>query len=153
MAHGQAGFRSASSLPRRQPMTIRMESPHTIARSLALPLAVALAALAISTTGCSKAQDASSTAISPTAAVPTTTVPASGGVVGGITDGDVTGNVKTALAGDDTLKSLDIAVVALNGDVSLSGVVDNQAQIDTALKLARATAGAQTVHDELSVRK
>jgi osmotically-inducible protein OsmY len=68
-------------------------------------------------------------------------------------DGDVTSNVKTALMRDTGFKGADIAVVTLKGDVRLTGVLDNQSQIDSAIKIARATEGVHSIHDELTVRK
>jgi hyperosmotically inducible protein len=43
--------------------------------------------------------------------------------------------------------------VTLKGDVRLIGVLDNQLQIDEALRIARASEGAHTIHDELTIRK
>jgi len=70
-----------------------------------------------------------------------------------VTDIDVTEHVKTALLQSDTLKGLDITVVTLNGDVRLNGVLDSQAQIDEALRIARAADGAHSIHDELTIKK
>jgi hyperosmotically inducible periplasmic protein len=70
-----------------------------------------------------------------------------------VADIDVTEHVKTALQQDDALKGFDIAVVTQKGDVRLTGVLDSQAQVDAALKIARAAEGAHTIHDELTLRK
>ena len=70
-----------------------------------------------------------------------------------VSDVDVTEHVKTALLRSDSLKSFDITVVTLKGDVRLIGVLDSQAQIDEALKVARASDGAHTIHDELTLKK
>ena len=70
-----------------------------------------------------------------------------------VNDADLTTNVKTALLRDAAVKSLDIAVVATKGDVRLTGVVDNQGQIDQAVKVARSIDGVHSIHDELTVRK
>jgi hyperosmotically inducible protein len=51
------------------------------------------------------------------------------------------------------LKGFDIQVVTLKGDVRLIGVVANQAQVDEAIKIARAAEGGHTIHDELTVKK
>lgn len=53
----------------------------------------------------------------------------------------------------ESLKGTDITVVTLKGDVRLTGVLDSQAQIDEALRIARAAEGAHTIHDELTVKK
>jgi len=58
-----------------------------------------------------------------------------------------------ALQQNDSLKAFDIGVVTLKGDVRLSGMLDSQAQIDEALRIARAADGAHAVHDELTIKK
>ena len=70
-----------------------------------------------------------------------------------VADIDVTEHVKTALRQNEALKGFDITVVTINGDVRLNGVLDSQAQIDEALRIARAADGAHAIHDELTVRK
>jgi len=104
-------------------------------------LAVAIAASTILLGGCNKAVE------------PATTVPAVSTTSGNVADPDVTTNVRTALLADATLKGFDINVVTQKGDVRLIGVLDTQAQIDEAIKLARAADGAHSVHDELVLKK
>lgn len=70
-----------------------------------------------------------------------------------VDDGVVTAKVKTALLADDVVKSSDIAVVTNRGEVQLSGFVDNQAQVDHALVVARAVEGVQGVVNEMSIKK
>lgn len=70
-----------------------------------------------------------------------------------VSDIDVTEHVKTALHQAELLKGVDITVVTLNGDVRLTGVLDSQAQIDDAIRIARAAEGAHTIHDELTLKK
>jgi hyperosmotically inducible protein len=70
-----------------------------------------------------------------------------------VDDGMVTAKVKTALLADDVVKSSDIAVVTSRGEVQLSGFVDNQAQVDHALVVARAVEGVQGVVNEMSIKK
>ena len=60
---------------------------------------------------------------------------------------------KAALQQNDTLKGFNITVVTLKGDVRLIGVVNNQAQIDEALKIARAADGTHAIHDELTIKR
>ncbi|MCE9661709.1 MAG: BON domain-containing protein [Burkholderiales bacterium] len=91
--------------------------------------------------GCSKSPEASAT------------LPAASAAVANVTDTDVTEHVKTALLQNESLKGFDIKVVTLKGDVRLIGVLDNQAQIDEAIKIARASDGAHSIHDELTIRK
>jgi hyperosmotically inducible protein len=103
---------------------------------------VAAAVIATMTVaGCGKSPE--STAMSPTASA----------ALGNVSDLDVTEHVKTALQQNDALKGFDIGVVTLKGDVRLTGVVSSQAQIDEAIKIARAADGAHTVHDELTIKK
>ena len=70
-----------------------------------------------------------------------------------IDDEIVTTRVKGALLADANVKSFDIAVVTRKGEVQLSGFVDNQAQIDRAVEVARAVQGAGSVNNEMSIKK
>jgi hyperosmotically inducible protein len=101
--------------------------------------AASLAAIFVG--GCSKPPEV-------TVSAPTTLAAADN-----IADADVTGHVKTGLLQDESLKNADIKVVTTKGDVRLTGVLDNQAQIDKAIVIARAADGAHSVHDELTLRK
>ena len=83
----------------------------------------------------------------------TATMPSSSAVVGNVSDIDVTQHVKTALHQNESLKGFDITVVTLKGDVRLIGVLDSQAQIDEAIRIARASDGVHTIHDELTIKK
>jgi hyperosmotically inducible protein len=68
-------------------------------------------------------------------------------------DGNLTTQVKTALTRDERLKDFDIGVVTSKGEIRLTGVVDNQGQIERAIKLARSIEGAHAIQDELSIKK
>jgi len=70
-----------------------------------------------------------------------------------IDDGVVTAKVKSALLSDPDVKSTDIAVVTRKGEVQLSGYVDNQAQINRAIDVARGVEGVQSVGNEMSIKK
>jgi hyperosmotically inducible protein len=70
-----------------------------------------------------------------------------------IDDGIVTARVKAALLADANVKSLDIAVVTRNGEVQLSGFVDNQSQIEHVLAVARGIEGVSSVSNEMSLKK
>ena len=107
---------------------------------LVFPLVACMTAL-IGLAGCSKPPE---TTAPPPVVLPT---------VGNVSDRDVTEHVKTALHQNDALKGFDINVVTLKGDVRLIGVLNNQAQIDQAIKIARASEGAHTIHDELTLKK
>ena len=91
--------------------------------------------------GCSKTQIAASA------------LPAASAASSDVSDVDVTEHVKTALLQNNALKGTDINVVTTKGDVRLIGVLDNQSQIDEAVKTARAAQGAHSIHDELTAKK
>ncbi len=111
-------------------------------RTSNFPLHASLLALAVLVvSGCSKPPAP--------ADAPTATIAAGGNIA----DNDVTVNVRTALGQDPVLKGFDIGVVTLKGDVRLTGTLNEQAQIDEALKMARSAQGAHSVHDELVLRK
>ena len=116
------------------------ELAHMNARSGFLFFAAALVATLVAG-GCSKSPEA------------TATMPAASAAVGNVSDVDVTEHVRTALLQNESLKGFDINVVTLKGDVRLIGMLDNQAQIDEAIRIARTSDGAHTIHDELTIRK
>lgn len=103
--------------------------------------AAAAALMTIGAAGCSKPPDGVASS------------PAAPAASGNVSDTDVSEHVKTALQQNDLLKGFDIGVVTLKGDVRLTGVLANQAQIDTALRIARAADGAHAIHDELTLKK
>jgi hyperosmotically inducible protein len=70
-----------------------------------------------------------------------------------IDDTNVTGRVKAALLADPDVKSFDISVATTNGEVQLTGVVDNQGQIDQATKIARAAEGASSIKSDLRIKQ
>lgn len=70
-----------------------------------------------------------------------------------VDDGIVTTQVKAALLADASVKSFDIAVVTRKNEVQLSGFVDNQAQIDRAVEVARGITGANSVINDMKVKK
>lgn len=70
-----------------------------------------------------------------------------------IDDGIVTARVKTALLADAGIKSADIAVITRDGEVQLSGFVDDQGQIDRAVEVARGIDGVSGVGNEMSIKK
>ena len=102
---------------------------------------VALLAAMMLASGCSKQPEAPAPSSAPTASV------------ANVSDIDVTEHVKTALRQSDLLKGFDINVVTLKGDVRLIGVLDSQAQVDEAIKIARASDGTHAIHDELTIKK
>jgi hyperosmotically inducible protein len=79
--------------------------------------------------------------------------PAVSASVSNVSDIDLTEHVKTALHQNELLKGFNISVVALKGDIRLNGMLDNQAQVDEAIKVARTADGAHAVHPELTIKK
>lgn len=70
-----------------------------------------------------------------------------------VDDGVVTAKVKSALLADPDIKSFDIAIATRKGEVQLSGYVNNQAQIDRAIDIARGIEGVQSINNEMSIKK
>lgn len=69
-----------------------------------------------------------------------------------IDDGIITTRVKAALLADASVSSADIAVVTRNGEVQLSGFVNNPGQIDRAMALAKGTEGVASVTNETKLK-
>ncbi len=65
----------------------------------------------------------------------------------------ITTRVKTLLMADEGVKSADIAVVTRNGEVQLSGFVNNQGQIDRALEISGDVDGVTKVSNDMSIKK
>jgi len=112
-----------------------------MSQHLRLLLAATAALAAIGAGGCSKAPETSAAS------------PAASSAASNVSDIDVTEHVQTALRQTESLKGVDITVVTLKGDVRLTGMLDSQAQIDEALRIAKAADGAHTIHDELTLKK
>lgn len=70
-----------------------------------------------------------------------------------VDDAAVSEHVRTALQQNDQLRNFVISVETNKGDVRLNGILDSQAQIDEAIKIARGSSGAHTVHSELSIKQ
>jgi hyperosmotically inducible periplasmic protein len=73
--------------------------------------------------------------------------------VANVSDVDINEHVKTALLRSEMLKGTDITVLTTQGDVSLTGTLRSQAQVDEAIRIARAAEGIHAVHDHLTVKK
>lgn len=67
--------------------------------------------------------------------------------------GIITSKVKAALLGDAKIKSFDIAVVTRKNEVLLSGFVDNSAQMERAMEVARGVEGVTEVSNQMSIKK
>ena len=92
--------------------------------------------------GCNKA---------PVDVPPTQSPPSTVGTL--VDDAVITTSVKSALLADPAIKSFDISVVTVKGEVQLSGFVNNQGQIDQAAQIARAIEGASGVKNELRIKQ
>lgn len=105
--------------------------------------------LALSITGCGKTSEptASATAMSTASTASTTATKQE------TPDADVTRLVENAFTKDELLRPLAITVATRKGDVKLTGVLDNQGQIDRAVAIAKSVEGAHSIHDELTIRK
>lgn len=79
--------------------------------------------------------------------------PAASAVVATVDDGVVTTKVKAALLADPDIKSFDIQAETTNGDVRLSGTVDNQTQIDRAVEVVRRVEGVKNVTNQLAIKQ
>ena len=69
-----------------------------------------------------------------------------------VDDAVITTKVKSALLGDDAVKSFAISVTTVKDVVQLSGFVNTEAQKQAAGKDAEAVAGVKRVHNNLIVK-
>ncbi|MEO8839059.1 MAG: BON domain-containing protein [Herbaspirillum sp.] len=69
-----------------------------------------------------------------------------------VDDTVITGKIKTALLADESVKGLEIHVDTKAGDVNLSGTVENQTQIDNALRIAHGVEGVKNVNNALVIK-
>ena len=69
-----------------------------------------------------------------------------------IDDSTITTKVKSALLADADVKSFDIKVETRKGEVQLSGFVDNQAQIDRAIAVAKGVEGVKSIDNKMSLK-
>ncbi len=69
-----------------------------------------------------------------------------------IDDSVITAQVKAALLGDPSIKSMDISVITRKGEVQLSGFVNNQGQMERAVDVARGVEGVTQVSNEMSLK-
>jgi len=69
-----------------------------------------------------------------------------------IDDSIITAKVKSKLLADSDIKGFDFKVETHKGDVQLSGFVDNQAQIDRAIKITLSVEGVKNVDNKVSLK-
>lgn len=70
-----------------------------------------------------------------------------------IAEGSLTAKIKAKMALDDHVKALNLNVDTVGSVVTVSGVVNTQAEKDRALLLARDTAGVTQVVDRIQLRR
>jgi hyperosmotically inducible protein len=70
-----------------------------------------------------------------------------------VDDTVITTKVKAALLADEVVKGMDISVKTVGGEVQLTGVVDNQAQMDRAVEVAKGIEGAARVQNGMTVKQ
>lgn len=69
-----------------------------------------------------------------------------------VDDTVITTKVKAAVLDDPTLKSAEINVETFKGRVQLSGFVNSQADINQAVKVARAVPGVSSVTNDMKLK-
>jgi len=69
-----------------------------------------------------------------------------------VDDAVITSKVKAAVLGESSLKSAEINVETFKGVVQLSGFVNSQADINTAVGLARGITGVQSVKNDMRLK-
>jgi hyperosmotically inducible protein len=112
-------------------------------RSYPLVLGVALTlGVALASAGCNRQEATPVAGMAPSA----TTVGTE------IDDTVVTTRVKSALLADQDVKGFEIKVETRKGMVQLSGFVDNQAQVERAIGVARAAEGVKGVENAMTLK-
>ncbi len=64
-----------------------------------------------------------------------------------------TTKIKSGFLADPALNGLDPKVETHKGNVQLSGFVENQAQMDRAMEIARSVDGVKNVENKMNIRK
>ena len=123
--------------------------PTALVQGLALACAVS-----VLMTGCGNRQEeARAPAAGTMAPTASTGTPPAGMTVGTeIDDSVVTARVKSALLADHDVKSFEIKVETRKGQVQLSGFVDTQARIDSAIALTRKVEGVKGVENGMTLK-
>ncbi|MDB5969714.1 MAG: molecular chaperone OsmY [Hydrocarboniphaga sp.] len=67
-------------------------------------------------------------------------------------DTAITTKIKTKLAADKGLSAMDIHVETTGGIVTLSGTVDNKAQVELAESVVKKTSGVKSVENKLEAK-
>jgi len=69
-----------------------------------------------------------------------------------VDDAAITTKVKAKIFQDSVLKGFAISVETFEGEVTLTGAVDNEGAVERAETLARGTAGVRKVHNLLKIK-
>jgi hyperosmotically inducible protein len=69
-----------------------------------------------------------------------------------VDDSTITTKVKAKLLADDLLRGIAISVVTFEGEVTLTGAVDNGAQRERASEIARGVSGVKKVNNLLKIK-
>ena len=69
-----------------------------------------------------------------------------------VDDTVITAKVKTAILGEPTLKSAEINVETFKGIVQLSGFVSSQANVNTAVVVAKNVSGVKSVKNDMRLK-
>lgn len=89
--------------------------------------------------GCNKSTDQTGSAVATTVGTD-------------IDDSVLTAKVKSAMLGDEYVKSYDIKVETYKGEVMLSGFVDTPAHMERSVEVAKAVMGVKAVNNKLSIK-
>lgn len=111
--------------------------------------------LSLFMTGCDKLPNKTGTSTTPPTTPPMTSNPSSSSTTMGteLDDSVITARVKSALLADDHVKGFDLGVETRKGEVYLSGLIDDQIQLDRAIQIASKTEGVKNVVNKLAIKK
>lgn len=70
-----------------------------------------------------------------------------------VDDGTITTEVKAKLLNDSVTKGIAVSVETFQGQVTLTGAVDNEAQRDRAVALAHSVKGVKKVNNLITIKK
>ena len=68
-------------------------------------------------------------------------------------DSIITTKIKSGILADPFVKGLDPHVETRNGNVQFSGSVENKAQMDRAIEIARSVGGVKSVENKMDIKK
>ena len=69
------------------------------------------------------------------------------------TDSTITAGLQQKIASNDNLKNQSVIVATNNGVVTLTGTVENQDQVNLAVKLAKSVSGVKDVISTITIKK